>query len=85
MLHHHGEVSNILFDSGPTVNLKPLHHGLSSIYRTCDNDLLVKILQVMLMPRLREDGTLWLSELEHKGSPRERGILSGRGRKTVAT
>jgi hypothetical protein len=85
MLHHHGEVLNIPFDSGPTVNLQSLHRGLSSIYWTCVNELLVEILQALLRQGLQEDGTLWLSELTYKGSPRKRGILNGRERKTVAT
>ena len=54
MLHHHGEVSNILFDSGPTVNLQSLHRGLSSIYRTSAYDLLIKILQVLLIQGLEK-------------------------------
>ena len=54
MLHQHGEVSNILFDSGPTVNLQSLHRSLCSTYRTCACDLLVEILQVLLMQGLNK-------------------------------
>jgi hypothetical protein len=49
MLRHHDEVSRIFLDFGLKVNLHSEHHGLSSIYLTSANDLLVKILQVLLM------------------------------------
>jgi hypothetical protein len=58
MLHHHGEVSNTLFDFGPIIGLLPLHRGFFSIYLISANDFLVKILQVLLMQGLREDGML---------------------------
>lgn len=64
MLHRHGEVSNILFDSGPTGNLQSLQRGLYSIYLTSASDLFGKDIASAADAKTREDGVLWLPELK---------------------